>query len=134
MRARGFTNLAGDGMAVGPGSWDHAPAVRIRDVREPFGAMRALKPVSLNVTPGTVTPETVTALVGKNAAGHSVAFNCRAGRIAPSGGTVDILGGERAGGGPRASRRAGLVASYQEPHRRSRSRVTSTPTPNREHL
>ena len=86
-----------------------APAVAIRDVRKSFGAIRALKSITMDVRPGTVH-----ALVGENGAGKSTALGCVAGRIAPTSGTVEIFGQELKYGDPRASRSAGVVAIYQE--------------------
>jgi ABC-type sugar transport system ATPase subunit len=85
------------------------PALAITDVRKSFGATQALKSVSMTVHEGTVH-----ALVGENGAGKSTALGCLAGRIAPTSGSVEIFGEELKYGDPRASRRAGVVAIYQE--------------------
>ncbi|MEN2738437.1 sugar ABC transporter ATP-binding protein [Microbacterium sp. X-17] len=79
------------------------------DVRKTFGATHALKSVSMRVRAGTVH-----ALVGENGAGKSTALGCLAGRIAPTDGVVEVFGEELKYGDPRASRRAGVVAIYQE--------------------
>jgi ABC-type sugar transport system ATPase subunit len=81
----------------------------MRDVRKSFGATQALKGISLSVEPGTVH-----ALVGENGAGKSTALGILAGRIAPTSGRVEVFGEELRYGDPRASRRAGVVAIYQE--------------------
>jgi ribose transport system ATP-binding protein len=85
------------------------PAVVVQDLCKSFGAMRALDGVNLSIQPGTVT-----ALVGENGAGKSTALGILAGRTAPTSGRVMVFGEELRHGDPRASRRAGVVAIYQE--------------------
>ena len=85
------------------------PAVRIAGVSKTFGATHALRSVSLDIARGTVH-----ALVGENGAGKSTALGVIAGRIAPTSGRVEIFGEEFRYGDPRAARRAGVVAIYQE--------------------
>jgi ABC-type sugar transport system ATPase subunit len=99
--------IQGAGMTLDEG--DSRPAVAINDVGKSFGATHALKSVTMEVRAGTVH-----ALVGENGAGKSTALGCLAGRIAPTTGTVMIFGEELRYGDPRASRRAGVVAIYQE--------------------
>jgi len=84
-------------------------AVRIRDVSRRFGAVQALREIDLTLETGTVH-----ALVGENGAGKSTCFGILAGRIPPSGGTVEVFGEALSAGDPRASRRHGIVAIYQE--------------------
>jgi ABC-type sugar transport system ATPase subunit len=85
------------------------PAVQVQELRKSFGAVRALDGVSLSIAPGTVT-----ALVGENGAGKSTALGILAGRIPPTSGRVMVFGQELRHGDPRASRRAGVMAIYQE--------------------
>jgi len=62
----------------------------------------------------SVRAGSVHALVGENGAGKSTALGILAGRIGPTSGRVDVFGEELKYGDPRASRRAGIVAIYQE--------------------
>jgi ABC-type sugar transport system ATPase subunit len=84
-------------------------AVGMMEISKSFGATRALKAVNLQVAEGTVH-----ALIGENGAGKSTALGILAGRIAPTSGRVEIFGAEPRYGNPRAARRAGVVAIYQE--------------------
>jgi ABC-type sugar transport system ATPase subunit len=86
-----------------------SPAVVLHDVHKSFGSTRALVSISMTVGAGTVH-----ALVGENGAGKSTALGIIAGRISPTAGRVEIFGDELKYGDPRASRRAGVVAIYQE--------------------
>ena len=88
---------------------DRQPALELRNVVKSFGWTYALKGVSVSVQPGTVH-----ALVGENGAGKSTALGVLAGRVAPTGGEVRAFGADLHVGDPRASRRAGVVAIYQE--------------------
>ncbi len=81
----------------------------ITDLVKKYGPMKALKGVSMAVVAGTVH-----ALVGQNGAGKSTMLGILAGRIAPTNGRVDVFGRELHYGDPRLSRRAGIVAIYQE--------------------
>ena len=62
-------------------------AARLRGVRKDFGAVAALADLDLDLPRGTVT-----ALLGPNGAGKSTLLRLLAGRLAPSGGTVELLG------------------------------------------
>jgi ABC-type sugar transport system ATPase subunit len=87
-----------------------APAALVlHEIRKSFGATNALKSVSMSITAGTVH-----ALVGENGAGKSTALGIVAGRIPPTSGRVEVFGEELKYGDPRASRKAGIVAIYQE--------------------
>ena len=85
------------------------PALVMHEVDKSFGGTWALRSVSLVVRPGTVH-----ALVGENGAGKSTALGILAGRIAPTAGRVEVFGHESRYGDPRAARRAGVMAIYQE--------------------
>ncbi|MHB8695515.1 MAG: sugar ABC transporter ATP-binding protein [Solirubrobacteraceae bacterium] len=85
------------------------PAVLVEDLCKAFGATHALRSVSMRVEPGTVH-----ALIGENGAGKSTALGILAGRTAPTSGRVEIFGEHVRDGDPRAARRAGVVAIYQE--------------------
>jgi ABC-type sugar transport system ATPase subunit len=84
-------------------------AVVITDLVKVYGRTRALKGVSMSIEAGTVN-----ALVGENGAGKSTALGVLAGRVPPTGGKVEVFGEELRYGDPRFSRRAGVVAIYQE--------------------
>jgi ABC-type sugar transport system ATPase subunit len=84
-------------------------AVRLEDLNKSFGAIRAVDAVNMTVDAGTMH-----ALVGENGAGKSTALGIMAGRIAPTGGRCEVFGQELRYGDPRSSRRAGVVAVYQE--------------------
>lgn len=84
-------------------------AVVITDLAKTYGNTQALKGVSMSIAAGTVH-----ALVGENGAGKSTALGIIAGRVAPTSGRVEVFGEELRYGHPRFSRRAGVVAIYQE--------------------
>jgi ABC-type sugar transport system ATPase subunit len=84
-------------------------ALRLRDIGKRFGGTRALAGVSFDVAAGTVH-----ALVGENGAGKSTCLGILAGRVVPSEGEVELFGRPARFGDPRASRRAGVYAIYQE--------------------
>lgn len=85
------------------------PAIRLRGVRKSFGAIEALKPMSLDVESGQIH-----AFVGQNGAGKSTTLGILAGRIAASDGEIEIGGSKVELGDPRRARAAGVVAIYQE--------------------
>jgi ABC-type sugar transport system ATPase subunit len=78
-------------------------------VSKRFGAVQALRDINLELRPGTVH-----AFVGENGAGKSTALGLLAGRIGPSAGRIEVFGEEFRYGHPRAARRLGVVAIYQE--------------------
>ncbi|GAA3909137.1 sugar ABC transporter ATP-binding protein [Microbacterium invictum] len=84
-------------------------AVVVSDLTKVFDRTFALRGIDLTVRSGTVH-----ALIGENGAGKSTALGVIAGRITKTGGTVSVFGEDLRGGGPRESRRAGVVAIYQE--------------------
>ncbi|MFB6352453.1 MAG: ABC transporter ATP-binding protein [Halobacteriales archaeon] len=69
------------------------PVVRVEDVRHRFGDVEVLDGVSFSLSPGTLT-----ALVGPNGSGKTTLLRVVAGLLAPSGGRVDRPAGERAVG------------------------------------
>ncbi|HXU30299.1 MAG TPA: ABC transporter permease [Thermoanaerobaculia bacterium] len=62
-------------------------AASLRRVRKDFGAVAALTDLDLDLPRGTVT-----ALLGPNGAGKSTLLHLLSGRLAPSGGTIAVLG------------------------------------------
>jgi ribose transport system ATP-binding protein len=85
-------------------------ALRLADVRKTFGAVQALKGVSLEVRAGEVH-----ALLGENGAGKSTLMAVAAGSLQPDEGVVEI-GGERLdAASPSAAQALGLGVVYQHP-------------------
>jgi branched-chain amino acid transport system ATP-binding protein len=66
---------------------DPTPLLSIRDLRVQFGAVQALKGVSLDVAPGEVV-----ALVGANGAGKSTTLRTISGLSAPRSGSITFAG------------------------------------------
>jgi rhamnose transport system ATP-binding protein len=88
---------------------DREIAIRCRGVSMNFGAVRALRPCDLDVSPSSIH-----ALVGQNGAGKSTLLGIMAGRIRPASGSVEVFGADQSLGDPRAARAAGVVGIYQE--------------------
>lgn len=88
---------------------DASPAVSVRSVSKTYGAIRAVRDVSLDIEPGTIH-----ALVGANGAGKSTLMSMLAGRARPDAGEIVVNGARVSFDGPRAARRAGICAIYQE--------------------
>jgi ABC-type sugar transport system ATPase subunit len=84
-------------------------ALEASEISKRFGGTQALRNVSVGIEAGTVH-----ALVGENGAGKSTFLGIFAGRLAPSGGAAFVHGELLDYGDPRAARRAGIVAIYQE--------------------
>ena len=85
-------------------------ALRLTEVRKAFGAVHALKGVSLEVNAGEVH-----ALLGENGAGKSTLMAVAAGSLQPDDGVVEI-GGERLDtASPSAAQALGLGVVYQHP-------------------
>ncbi|MGW3407293.1 ATP-binding cassette domain-containing protein, partial [Streptomyces zhihengii] len=87
-----------------------APVLALKDVAKSFGAVRALKGVSLELFPGEVH-----ALAGENGAGKSTLIKTLAGVHRPDAGQVLLDGGPVAFNGPGDARDAGIAVIYQEP-------------------
>jgi ribose transport system ATP-binding protein len=97
-------------------------------VAKRYGAVTALRDASLAVRPGEVH-----ALMGANGAGKSTLVKILTGAIQPDAGSFTVLGTERRGFSPAASRRMGIASVYQEPalipDLDVRSNLTLTATP-----
>ena len=97
-------------------------------VAKRYGAVTALRDASLAVRPGEVH-----ALMGANGAGKSTLVKILTGAIQPDAGSFTVLGAERRGFSPAASRRMGIASVYQEPalipDLDVRSNLTLTATP-----
>ena len=80
----------------------------LRDVSKAFGAVRALRDVSVDCREGEVH-----ALVGENGSGKSTLLGVASGFLAPDHGTVEIGGRKRRRVSPAETRRLGLGIAYQ---------------------
>lgn len=84
-------------------------AVACKGLTKTFGAVHALSEVSLDINKGSVH-----SLVGENGAGKSTCLGIIAGRLKPTTGSVELFGEDLQLGDPRAARKAGIAAIYQE--------------------
>src|SRR5215471_20483962 len=80
----------------------------MRGVSKAFGAVQALRDVSVDCHPGEIH-----ALVGENGSGKSTLLGIASGFVPPDGGTVEIGGNLRRRGSPAEARRLGLGMAYQ---------------------
>ncbi|MFE1191905.1 sugar ABC transporter ATP-binding protein [Streptomyces olivaceoviridis] len=87
-----------------------APVLALKDVSKSFGAVRALRDVSLELLPGEVH-----ALAGENGAGKSTLIKTLAGVHRPDTGQVLLDGEPVVFHGPGDARDAGIAVIYQEP-------------------
>jgi rhamnose transport system ATP-binding protein len=86
------------------------PVLALQEVSKSFGAVRALKGVSLRLHAGQAH-----ALAGENGAGKSTLIKILAGVHRPDSGTVLLDGRPVAWHGPADARDAGVAVIYQEP-------------------
>ncbi|MER6683443.1 sugar ABC transporter ATP-binding protein [Streptomyces olivaceoviridis] len=87
-----------------------APVLALKGVSKSFGAVRALRDVSLELLPGEVH-----ALAGENGAGKSTLIKTLAGVHRPETGQVLLDGEPVVFHGPGDARDAGIAVIYQEP-------------------
>ncbi|MFF7330158.1 sugar ABC transporter ATP-binding protein [Streptomyces sp. NPDC090306] len=87
-----------------------APVLALQDISKSFGAVRALRDVSLELFPGEVH-----ALAGENGAGKSTLIKTLAGVHRPDAGQVLLDGEPVVFHGPGDARDAGIAVIYQEP-------------------
>src|SRR4249919_1886795 len=80
----------------------------LRDVSKAFGAVQALRDVSVDCLEGEVH-----ALVGENGSGKSTLLGIASGYLNPDNGAVEIGGRRRRRGSPAEARRFGLGIAYQ---------------------
>jgi ribose transport system ATP-binding protein len=80
----------------------------LRDVSKAFGAVRALREVSIDCRAGEIH-----ALVGENGSGKSTLLGIASGFLAPDHGTVEIAGRQRRRVSPAETPRLGLGIAYQ---------------------
>jgi rhamnose transport system ATP-binding protein len=84
--------------------------LRARGIHKSFPGVRALHDVDFDLRSGEVH-----GLVGENAAGKSTLVKVITGAQAPDRGVIEAFGREVRHGDPRARRRSGIAAIYQEP-------------------
>ncbi len=80
----------------------------LRGVSKAFGAVQALRDVSVDCRAGEIH-----ALVGENGSGKSTLLGIASGFVHPDEGTVEIGGRRRRSGSPAEARRLGLGMAYQ---------------------
>ena len=85
------------------------PALSVRDVSKTFGAVQALRDVSVECRAGEIH-----ALVGENGSGKSTLLGIASGFLAPDQGVVEIDGRRLARASPAAARALGLGIAYQD--------------------
>lgn len=81
-----------------------------REVTKVFGGNRAVDSVSFELERGAIG-----GLIGPNGAGKTTLFNCLAGHLKPSGGTITIDGQDITGASPASTFAAGLARTFQIP-------------------
>jgi rhamnose transport system ATP-binding protein len=96
---------------VNSASTQTAPLLRLRDVRKTFGAVRALKGVSLDVNRGEVH-----AVLGENGAGKSTLIKIITGAHTPDqGSSITVKGTPFTALDTTRARRLGIACIYQQP-------------------
>ncbi|MDE1047206.1 MAG: ATP-binding cassette domain-containing protein [Candidatus Nanopelagicales bacterium] len=83
--------------------------VEMTDIRKSFGAIEALRGVSLSIAPGEIV-----GLVGDNGAGKSTLMKMLAGAEIPDSGTMTVDGTPITKQGPREARELGIEMVYQD--------------------
>lgn len=86
-----------------------APALAVHDAHKRFGAIHALRGVSLSVNHGEVL-----ALLGDNGAGKSTLVKCISGLMALDEGTISVDGRDVQLGSAAEARQAGIETVYQD--------------------
>jgi rhamnose transport system ATP-binding protein len=86
------------------------PLLRLSRIAKSFGAVRALKGVSLDLQAGEVH-----ALLGENGAGKSTLIKVITGAHQPDGGLIELAGGRVERLSPSAAHRLGIACIYQQP-------------------
>ncbi len=86
------------------------PVMELRNVTKTYGAVTALKDVSLSLVPGQIH-----AIVGENGAGKSTLINVASGVVRANGGEIIFDGSVVADASPAAMRRLGVAVVHQHP-------------------
>lgn len=86
------------------------PVMELRNVTKTYGAVTALKDVSLSLNPGQIH-----AIVGENGAGKSTLINVASGVVRANGGEIVFDGATIADASPAAMRRLGVAVVHQHP-------------------
>ena len=86
------------------------PLLEARSITMAFGAFRAVSGASLTLEPGEMV-----GLIGPNGAGKSTFFNCLAGDLVPTAGTVLMDGADVTRAPPEAHARLGIGRTFQVP-------------------
>jgi branched-chain amino acid transport system ATP-binding protein len=82
--------------------------LQLEGVSKTFGGLSANRDVSF-----TVDEAQIVGLIGPNGAGKTTLFNCVAGAVAPSAGSIRLRGREMSGCTPEQSARAGIARTFQ---------------------
>ncbi|ETX15529.1 branched-chain amino acid ABC transporter ATPase [Roseivivax halodurans JCM 10272] len=85
--------------------------IRVDNLHRHFGGFRAVDGASLEIATGSIT-----GLVGPNGAGKSTLFNCIAGALPPTSGTVTMDGEDITGLAPHELFHKGLLRTFQIAH------------------
>jgi ABC-type sugar transport system ATPase subunit len=94
--------------AAGPTA-EATPRLELRGLSKSYGAVQAVRGVSLAIAPGEIH-----GLCGHNGAGKSTLINVLAGNVAPDAGEVLVDGAPHSFSGPRDAQRAGIATVDQE--------------------
>ncbi|MBR0663047.1 ABC transporter ATP-binding protein [Roseomonas hellenica] len=84
------------------------PAIRLQAVSRRFGALQAVRDVTLDVMPGERR-----AVLGPNGAGKTTLFNTICGDYPPTGGSIALFGTDITGLRPHQRTRLGIGRTYQ---------------------
>jgi len=85
-----------------------APILRLRGIGRRFGGLTAVRDVDLEIAPGERR-----AILGPNGAGKTTLFNVISGDMAPSSGTIELLGADITRLPARDRAKLGLSRTYQ---------------------
>lgn len=88
----------------------NSPLLRVQELTKRFGGFTALTSVSFEVTEGEIL-----GLIGPNGSGKTTAFNCIAGALPPTSGSIRFKGQELTGLTPDAVCHRGLARTFQIP-------------------
>ncbi|WP_376089435.1 ABC transporter ATP-binding protein [Roseomonas sp. CCTCC AB2023176] len=84
------------------------PAIRLRNVGRRFGALQAVRDVTLDVAPGERR-----AILGPNGAGKTTLFNAICGDFPPTSGRIEFFGTDISAMRPHQRTRLGIGRTYQ---------------------